>query len=857
MDKFYTNIACYGNAIYYRGVEKGKRIRHKMNYTPTLYLRSLDIHSPFRNLQGEVLEPKTFHSIDETRDFIKKYEDIIGFKIYGNTKFEYALIAEEHPEETIEWKQDDIVVAYIDIETGSENGFPKVETAQEAITAITVKLSTQPTYFVFGYGTFKTDDPTIKYLHCRDEEDLIRKFLDFWSEEDPDVITGWNVKTFDIPYLVNRIRNCMGDAMSNRMSPWGKVYLREEKFYGKDVQTYDLVGISTLDYLQLFRKYASNAAQESYKLDYIAFVELKERKMDYSEYESLHRLYKDNHQKFIEYNIHDVKLVERLNAKGRLIDMALTLAYDNKTNYGDVFTQVRMWDAICYNHLLRKNIIVPPNEHKSKDEAYEGAYVKAPQLGFFKWVASFDLNSLYPHLIMQYNLSPDCLIEQEDYTLEMKAIAEQANVAALLAQQIDLSSLVGYTLTPNKQFFRTDKQGFLAEIMQKMYDDRVVYKQKMLEAQKSKEAEKDPEKKKVWDDIISRYKNLQLAKKVGLNSAYGAMGNEYFRFFDTRIAEAVTLAGQLSIRWIENHLNEYLNKLLKTDAQDYVIASDTDSVYLHLAPLINKIFKDTSDTNKVITAMDKICREKLTPFIDQKYTELALYVKAYAQKMQMKRESLVDTAIWTAKKRYILNVYDEEGVRYAEPKLKIQGLEAIKSSTPTACRDKIKEALKLIIKGDQDALHAYIQTFRKDFRGLAPEDIAFPRSVNGLEKHKSKAVATLAGVVLDTSKTASGAPIQSKASLLYNHYLEAMGLEQAYQQIREGDKIKFIYLKEPNSFRSPVIAFPLRAPKEFKLSEIVDYEKQFDTAFIKPIKIILDAIGWQVEKKFTLEAFFS
>ncbi len=550
--------------------------------------------------------------------------------------------------------------------------------------------------------------------------------------------------------------------------------------------------------------------------------------------------------------------------------MALTLAYDNKTNYQDVFQQVRMWDAICYNHLLRKGIQIPPNIHKSKDKAYEGAYVKDPQIGQFRWVTSFDLNSLYPHLIMQYNLSPECLIQPDQYTHQMEELITKysRDILGLIAKKPDLSFLKDHniTFTPNGQFFRTDIQGFLPEIMQKMYDDRVVYKKKMIEAEKSKELETNPEKKREWDDVISRYKNLQLAKKVGLNSAYGAMGNEFFRFFDTRIAEAVTLSGQLSIRWIETRLNEYMNKLLKTVDVDYVIASDTDSIYLNMEALIKKLYPTLPETSKVINTMDKICNEKLQPFIDSQYKDLAEYVHAYAQKMSMKRESLVDRAIWTAKKRYILNVYDQEGVRYAEPKLKIQGLEAVKSSTPMACRDRIKEAIKLILKTDESTVQNYINEFRVEFKKLPVEDISFPRSVNGLTQYGKESNKKSSSMdfyyeedegKISLEQSESGVPIHTRGALLYNSLLESMKLTGKYPLIQEGEKIKFVYLKKPNKYHSHVIGFSVNAPKEFELEKCVDYNTQFDKSFVEPLKIILTSIGWKTEKESTLEDFFS
>lgn len=879
--RFYTSVFCQGNYIYYRGIEDGRRVRLKMEYSPTLFMTfpgpALPGRTYYKTLQNTLVEAKEFGSITEARDFVKTYEEVDSFTIYGNTKFEYAFIADQHPDELIEWSSENIITAFIDIEVDTEFGMPDVTTCLNPLTAITIKFSNDSKYYVFGCKAYTPHLPNIEWVQCKNEIDLLNKFMTLWKEKYPDIVTGWNIKTFDIPYLIGRMSGLpeFGEEKVRWMSPWGRITAREETFYNRQQRVYQLLGVATLDYMQLFRKYAPNASQESFKLDHIAHVELKERKLDVSDYDSLHTLYRDNYQKFIEYNIKDVELVEKLNAKGGLIDMALTLAYDNKTNFEDVFSQVRMWDAICYNHLRRKGIVIPPKKHTSKDQAFEGAYVKDPQTGFFNWLVSLDLNSLYPHLIMQYNMSPETLVDSKDYTDVMKDILEQdVSVHSLLHKKVSLAGLTGYTLTPNGQFFRTDKQGFLPEIMQMMYDGRVIYKKKQIEAQKEKETCTDPVQRKVLEAIISRYKNLQLAKKVGLNSAYGAMGSEFFRFFDVRIAEGVTLAGQLSIRWIENHLNAYMNKFMNSTVIelhppiiDYVIASDTDSVYLNLGPLVKKVFTDTSNTTKVIDFMDTVCKERLQPFIDKTYKELAEYTHAYAQKMQMKRESLVDKAIWTAKKRYILNVWDLEGVRYKEPDLKIQGLEAIKSSTPSACRDKIKAAIKIIMHGTEDELITYISKFKAEFKALPIVDIAFPRGMNGLEKYQYKGTDERSPIFWSkedvlTNKHVNngiylrGTPIHVKGSLIYNHWLRKKGLEKNYEIIKEGEKIKFVHLKEPNPYGEAVMSFVGRLPKEFELEKSVDYDLQFQKSFIEPLNIILNSIGWHSEKTCNLEDFF-
>ena len=550
----------------------------------------------------------------------------------------------------------------------------------------------------------------------------------------------------------------------------------------------------------------------------------------------------------IEYNIRDVELVDKLDDKLKLIELALTLAYDSKSNYDDVFQQTRMWDSIIYNHLKKKNIVVPPIQKHKKDAAYVGAYVKDPQVGMHKWVASLDLNSLYPSLIMQYNISPDMHVTQEEILSElndMKALlslSADSSVDSFLQSEPDLEVLKNHelTLTPNGQFFRIHKQGFLAEIMESMYNDRTVYKKKSIEAKKDLEKETDPVKRVEIEKRIARYNNLQLAKKVSLNSAYGALGNEYFRFFDVRQATAITTSGQLAIRWIEKKLNEYLNKLLKTE-KDYVIASDTDSIYLSLAELVlQALGKETTDSKRIIKFMDKVCESKIQPFIDKSYRDLAMYVNAYDQKMQMKREALADKGIWTAKKRYILNVYNNEGVEYAKPKVKVMGLEMIKSSTPAACREKLWESIDIIINKDERAMVDFIDAFREEFKTLPAADIAFPRGVNGISKNTTN------------GNVGKGAPIHVRGSILYNNLISKRKLDKKYPLIKEGEKIKFIYLKEPNTIQSHVISFPQILPKELDLEKYIDYNTQFEKSFLEPLKIILDCIGWKTEVTATL-----
>jgi DNA polymerase elongation subunit (family B) len=433
-----------------------------------------------------------------------------------------------------------------------------------------------------------------------------------------------------------------------------------------------------------------------------------------------------------------------------------------------------------------------------------------------------------------YNISPETLLDAKHPSI---------SVDKILNKSVDFDDYKQYSVCANGAMFRKDVRGFLPELMDKIYSERTIYKKKMLAAKQ--EYEKTPTKD--LEKEIARCNNIQLARKIQLNSAYGAVGNEYFRYFRIENAEAVTLSGQVSIRWIENKMNTYLNKILKTDGVDYVIASDTDSIYLNMGPLVECVYKGKEKTNeKVVGFLDKICKMELEPYIEDSYKELAEYVNAYEQKMQMKRENIADRGIWTAKKRYILNVWDSEGVRYSEPKLKIMGIEAVKSSTPAPCRQMIKDALKLIMTKTEDDLIEYVDKSRKTFYSLPPEEISFPRTANNINKYRSY-----------SSIYEKKCPIHIRGCLLYNHYTKEKNLNNKYPIINNGEKIKFCYLKNPNPIRENVLSFVQQFPKELNLIKYVDYELQFEKGFIDPLKTILQCIGWGIEKTNTLESLFA
>ena len=832
--RFYTNVQMVGNQMLVRGYENGRTFINRENFQPTLYVPSKK-KSKYKTLSGDPVEPVNPGSIKETRDFIKKYDGLDGFEIFGQEKFIYQYISDMYPEDHIEFDMSKIDVITIDIEVASEQGFPDIFSVAEEILLITIQnYNTKDIITWACRGPFNNKQSNVKYRQFSDEKTMLNDFIHWWMEHTPDVVTGWNCEGYDIPYIVRRMDRVLGEKLMRRLSPWGLVTEREDEFQGRKTINCDIGGVAVLDYMRLYKWSPGTPNQESFRLDYIAQQELGQQKLDHSEFDTFKDFYTHGWQKFVEYNIIDVELVDRFEDKLKLIELALTMAYDAKVNYQDIFFQVRLWDCIIYNDLKKRNIVIPPKKGSKKNEKYAGAYVKEPIPGKYDWVVSFDLNSLYPHLIMQYNISPETLQDERH---------PSATVDKILSEELTFEMYKDYAVCANGAMYSKDRQGFLPELMQKYYNERVVFKKRMIAAKK--EYQKTPTK--ALEKEIARCNNIQMAKKISLNSAYGAIGNQYFRYYKLANAEAITLSGQVSIRWIEMKMNQYLNKLLQTEEVDYVIASDTDSIYLNLGPLVDKFFAaKSSDKTAIVDILDKICQDKLEPFIEQSYQNLADYVSAYEQKMSMKRENIADRGIWTAKKRYILNVWDSEGVRYKEPKLKIMGIEAVKSSTPGPCRTKIKEALKLTMSGTEDEMIDFIADFRKEFKKLPPEDIAFPRSVSNVTKYKS------VNSIYD-----KGTPIHARGALLFNHHIKRLGLENKYSPIQNGEKIKFCYLKIPNPIHENVISFINTFPVESELQKFIDHDLQFEKSFLDPLKIILGVINWQVEKQSSLESFFA
>jgi DNA polymerase elongation subunit (family B) len=831
-DLQYTNATTISNKVFIRARKAdGTPVFVEQKYMPVHYTPIADAsQATHRGFDDTPLIPHMSTSLREAREWIESTK----VPVYGDIQAEYMLLADSYKSKDVVWDLDRLYIWNLDIEVASDKGFAKPEDPYAEVISITVRWRHMGKSGVVVYG-LKPYTPVKNelYIHCKTEEELLLRFLDdLRSAGDyPDIITGWYVQFFDMPYLINRMKRLFTEDIWLRISPYERISDRTVIFDMRPQNVVDIRGVTVLDYLELYRKFIL-VKQENYRLDTIAAAELKgKRKLSFAEYKNLRTLYEKDPQKFIEYNIQDVELVDELDQKLKLIELVCALAYSSKANFTDTMKQVRLWDIMIYHKLRNDGKQIPPRKAAAKTEQYAGAYVKEPIPGFYKWVCSFDVASMYPHIIREWNLSPETKFRDHVTGLtETGEDGKQRPKDDLIRARLDLSSLKAkdYCVAANGVLTERHKEGFLPEMLKTLYDERIRYKKLQQAAEKQIQVETDEAKKADLTKQAASYANQQKVRKVNLNSAYGAMGSAYFRFYDTALAEAVTITGQMVIRWIANDINDYLNHILKT-TKDYIIASDTDSVYIDMTKVAELVGDTTKE--KMVEALHQFCDKKIQPLINDAFLDIADYMNVATPCMSMVRDVIADNCIWTGKKHYVMNVYDSEGDRYkAGPKLKVMGMEMVKSSTPAIVRKMLKTALQMFVDGKPESeMWKHIAECEKEFRAGSFEDIAFPRSVNNMKKFD-----------LDPK----GAPIQVTAALTYNKALARMDMLANYEQIRDGEKIKFAYLRKPNPFHSHVIGATHGCPPEWKIEQWIDYTQQFEKAFLTPLTAILTVIGW-------------
>ena len=828
MEKFYTSALAWGQNILYRGIENGRRVQKKVAFEPTLYVKA-NKRSDWKALDGTPCEPMKFQDIREAKEFAKRYDGVQGFNIYGMTQWQYQFLAEEFPGD-IEYDLDKMNIWSLDIETTVSNGFPDIATASEEILLISIQDKATKKLIVFGSRSYeKQADDNFEYRLFADEKAMLRGFIEYWAMNCPDIVTGWNVDQFDFPYIINRVMRVLDEEYVKRLSPWGFINERKLEIRGKEVQTYDIMGVVILDYYELYKKF-TYGAKESYTLGFILKEEgIAVQKMEYDC--SFKDFYTLHWQDFVKYNARDTEGVDSLDDKLKFIELVITIAYLAKCNLKDVYGQVRVWDVFIYNYLLHKKVAIPFSQGKIGG-SIEGAYVKDPQMGMKGWIVSFDFASLYPTLIRQWNMSTETIVGKVDLVVDNV-------VNPVDMEPFEFAKAHDYTIAANGTMYIREFKGILPEVVEVMVKGRKSVKKEMLRLQQLYQETHDPK----LVPKIAALDGKQMAYKIMANALYGAAGNAGFRYYDLRIAEAITLTGQACNKHVEKVLNKFMNKLMETEGVDYSIYGDTDSQYIDFGPLVQKFAPGKTD-DQVVAFIEKIegeFQKAIQRSIDEIYDQCNCFEKL----MDMKREAIASRGFWTSKKRYALKVHDSEGVKYDPPKIKVTGLDIVKSSTPQMVRAQLKGTLPVIFDSNEIALREYVAECKKAFMQLTPEQIAFPRSANDIDKFKDP-----------NTLYRKGTPMHCRAALLYNHHTKKF--RDTYQEIGNGDKIKFIHLMIPNPIHEDIFGFLSSGqfPRETGLEKYIDWDLMWEKTFIVPLTGIASSIDWRLELTASLEEFF-
>jgi len=837
---FYTNVSLINNRIHMRYIENGVRKQNDFAFTPELFIPSPK--SEFRDLYGKTFRPVEVESAKVAREKVAASRGIEGYTICGNPKPEFEFIAKNF-DGHIEFESKYVNIAYLDIEVFTDGTFPEPAEAKFPINAISFRIHGKTHAFGLTYDdvTYESKKDDVEVYLFDSEEKLLMEFVDLWSSSEIDIISGWNSNSFDIPYICRRIEGIFGEKFLRKLSPFHRVFSVERKndFGNKEVQ-YKISGISQLDYLAVYKKFTFKN-RESYKLDYIAQVELNERKEDVSDYDNLFDLYEKDFELFMDYNIKDTELVERLDDRLKLMEISLSLAYFSKVNFEDIFSPMRYWENIIHNYLY-ENFIVSPIDKKvnEKSEKFEGAYVKNPIVGKHDFLVSFDFTSLYPYILRTFNISPETIVDMR----------EDVDIVSVLNKTLDLSEEKERDLTvaTNGARFSRKHTGFIPALVKRMLDLRKNAKKDMITTKQ--EIEKLKTENAPADEIANLEKkakalfNMQLVAKVAANSFYGICGLKYFRFYDIRLSEAVTLSGQAANRFVEQRVNQYLNKILETANRDYTVYMDTDSCYFDLSGMVKK-FAHNKTKEQQYEFVKKVGYSKLTDVINDAIVEFNDYLNVHDPVLDMKMEA-VGSGVFIAKKKYIMSIVHMEGVDYAEPEMKMTGVEAVKSSTPAPARKALTDCAQIIVTGSEDELIEYVDKFRKNWTSLPPDEIALPTSVNGIRKYH-----------IEGNQYKLGCPMHIRAAINYNHWIQRKEIDMYYSDIKDGSKAKYIFLIKNNKTKENVIAFPNKLPKELDLHSKIDYNTQLERSFLSPLKIMLEPTKWSYERKANLMDLFS
>ena len=838
--KFFTAVDRLGQHMLVRGYdEHGKPFMEKHQYSPTLFVPT-NKETGYMDIHGVPQLPMNFPNMYEATTFLRDTKAVSNGIVNGMDNFNLAFIADVFGKQTPNTKL--VRIKNIDIEvhsatytdpndpsTARPDGFPEPEIAKWEIDSMTLYDNIDDEYTVYSTRKWSKAESTlkeellkkVKYKFFATEKEMLIAFIQDWRECFPDIVTGWYSNSFDIPYIHKRISLVLGEAAADSLSPYGRTDIKtmQDNQNGQR-QFIKFVGIAQLDYIELYKKFVLEP-RANFRLGYIAKVEIEDDKLDFEG--SLVDLAIQDPQRYVDYNIYDVDLVKRINEKLLLIDLMMYMTYDAGMTFEDGFSPIKQWDSIIFNHLRKEKIVVPMKRNASAVH-FEGGFVKDPLVGYFRWIMSFDLESLYPGIIRQGNISPDTIVD----------VKYNADVEDYVAGRVNLAG-EQYSVCANGTRYRRDIRGVIPTVVEHVFNQRKIFKNLMKDAKKAgNEAD------------VRKYDLLQKAAKIAINSCYGALGNAYFRYYDVRNAEAVTATGRVIIKWAANHFNGMLNGLVGGKPKDRVIAIDTDSCYVSFEDLVDKFYAGKT-TDQTVTMLDRFAEERVQPLLNKWYAELASYMNHYSSVMYMKREAISSTGFFVAKKRYALAVWDMEGYRYKDaPDIKIAGIETQRASTPQLARDGLKEAIDLILDGQKTQLMDLVSKVHSQYQTVDYREIAGVSSANNLAKYTT-----------GDMQPGFKCPGHIKGVLAFNRAARKF---DSVDMIKEGEKIASIMLRVPNSFGCERFAFKsgMKIPAEMNPDSVLrfmDRELMYDKSFIKPLATICDAIGWKYKDEISLEDF--
>lgn len=811
----------------------------------------------YTSIYGDKLkkvEFETFGKLKEARDMYKS----AGRELFeSDVDIENRYILDKYSNKEV--KIPNLDIHFIDIEVHSEVGFPKPDAAEHPVTIITVYSTKHKKFFVFAEKNFDTSFlPEGTWVKCfnGDEKELLKTYIGFVNKTQPDIISGWNSDGFDIPYIINRCEKLLGKDITKKLSPVRSVKkVRQRLRFGKEREIYEIGGINLIDYLDLYKKY-HQGEQESFKLDYIARIELGESKLEFEG--SLKDLYHNNWQKYVEYNFQDTNLLKKLDERIKFMNLMIGICYNCKVPFDQFSKTTKVLDGAFISSLIKEKVILPNVKHDENQEQdqYVGAFVCDPDVGLHEWVISFDATSLYPSIMIQHNISPETKVMVIDEVSATKImnhfIGDDLSEADLetyadgvhtIREVIDFIKKNGHTLAANGSIYRHDKQGVVARFVKDWFEKRQHHKKLMKIAEK----EGNEAERQFQSGMEQNYKIL-------INSVYGYVGSKYSRLYDKDNAVAVTLTGQAVIKsamsavdtffnskWQDTEIGKKLNAKNVAKNEAITIYGDTDSCYLAAGRILKSFnYQYMNDIEKCFNFVSNNIEKILSKLISNEMEILTIKkMNCKDCKIIFKREMIAHRVFFVAKKRYVGTVLDLEGKRMKlgdKGSVKAKGIEMVKSSTPEWARDKMKEFLLVILKDvDNKAADQKFKEIRTDYYQRPVENIAKITNVNNISDYTGQ-----------DGMPIKGAPGHVKGAIGYNFMRSQKNLEDAIEEIYEGDKVKVVNIKDNPNYQFDSIAIKGKLPKEFGLEKFVDYDMMWNKVFVEPMRNFYDIMKWEL-----------